>query len=350
MKRVNFFSHDNNARNDEKLLRVRMDMGWKGVGLYWAIIEMMDNTEDGLLLADWKLLAVQLMSKDRNIVQQIARICTEFALFEFTDDKKKFFSASFLRRKEEVKRLSSIRSSAGKKGMESRYNDNKSITDEAQSDNISITKSNNINNSIDTIIKEKDIDKSISKKKNKKENDADVIIKEISDNCIIADNSNLKIFEGQDDAQNNAEKPPNVEKIEIKNFALKFQKSQKDENQKNRTDWNGNDEKRFCENLEIVVKEDSWKKLSARKYAVFIDEEKQDLKDEFILRNSKEAKYTGIYFDRDFQNNQRQHFINFLEKKLAEKQRNHKNQDNGTDGFDTKHVGSEYKTKFTTDL
>ena len=36
-----YFSHDSNARNDEKVLMLRAKHGWEGYGLYWALVEMM---------------------------------------------------------------------------------------------------------------------------------------------------------------------------------------------------------------------------------------------------------------------------------------------------------------------
>ena len=46
MKDVYYFSHDNNARNDEKILMLRAEHGWEGYGIYWALLEMMFESSE----------------------------------------------------------------------------------------------------------------------------------------------------------------------------------------------------------------------------------------------------------------------------------------------------------------
>ncbi len=41
-----YFSHDANARNDEKILELRLKYGWEGYGLYWAFIEILREATD----------------------------------------------------------------------------------------------------------------------------------------------------------------------------------------------------------------------------------------------------------------------------------------------------------------
>jgi len=41
MKDAYYFSHDANARNDEKMLTLRSKYDWWGVGLFWGIIEIL---------------------------------------------------------------------------------------------------------------------------------------------------------------------------------------------------------------------------------------------------------------------------------------------------------------------
>lgn len=45
MKSSEYFSHDYNARNDEKLLKLRSEYGWEGYGVFWGLIEMMAENE-----------------------------------------------------------------------------------------------------------------------------------------------------------------------------------------------------------------------------------------------------------------------------------------------------------------
>jgi len=49
MKETFYFSHDYNARNDPKLVKVLMKLKQEGIGVYWCLIEM-SYEEDGMLL------------------------------------------------------------------------------------------------------------------------------------------------------------------------------------------------------------------------------------------------------------------------------------------------------------
>ena len=33
-----YFPHDYGARNDPKLAKLQMDMGYEGVGMYWSLV------------------------------------------------------------------------------------------------------------------------------------------------------------------------------------------------------------------------------------------------------------------------------------------------------------------------
>lgn len=91
-KEAYYFSHDSNARNDEKLLAVRMKHGWEGYGLFWAIIEKMRESSDYVLSKDYNLLAFDLrVSSDK-----IKSIIEEFGLFELTESGKGFYSNRLL--------------------------------------------------------------------------------------------------------------------------------------------------------------------------------------------------------------------------------------------------------------
>ena len=38
-KKAYYFSHDQNAHSDSKILAMRIDYGYKGYGWYWTIVE-----------------------------------------------------------------------------------------------------------------------------------------------------------------------------------------------------------------------------------------------------------------------------------------------------------------------
>lgn len=106
----NYFSHDSNARDDEKILAMRIDLGWEAYGLYWALIEMLRDASDYMLKANFKVLAFSLHTTP-DLLQQI--ICN-YGLFSFTEDGDSFFSHSLTKRMEEKEIVSKKRrASAG---------------------------------------------------------------------------------------------------------------------------------------------------------------------------------------------------------------------------------------------
>ena len=106
----NYFSHDSNARDDEKILAMRIDLGWEAYGLYWALIEMLRDASDYMLKANFKVLAFSLHTTP-DLIQQI--ICN-YGLFCFSEDQQSFFSSSLTKRMEEKEVVSKKRrASAG---------------------------------------------------------------------------------------------------------------------------------------------------------------------------------------------------------------------------------------------
>jgi hypothetical protein len=47
--KISYFPHDTNASNDPKLVSLRINFGWKGIGMYWAIIEALHKEINGEL-------------------------------------------------------------------------------------------------------------------------------------------------------------------------------------------------------------------------------------------------------------------------------------------------------------
>lgn len=88
MKEVVYFSHDGNARNDEKSIAVRMKYQWEGYGLFWALVEKLRESTDYKLSKDYNLIAYDLRV-DAGIIKSIVE---DFGLFVFTEDGKYFYS------------------------------------------------------------------------------------------------------------------------------------------------------------------------------------------------------------------------------------------------------------------
>jgi hypothetical protein len=94
MKETFYFSHDYNARNDAKVVKLLIKHGFEGYGLYWAIIEDLYQNANALPL-DYESIAYALRADS----EKIKSIIHGFDLFVFSEDK--FGSMSVQRRMEE---------------------------------------------------------------------------------------------------------------------------------------------------------------------------------------------------------------------------------------------------------
>ena len=117
IKSTNYFSHDSNARNDEKLVRLRMKQGAAGYGVYFMILERLREEADYMSAKDYNMIAFDLRV-DAAIVKSVVE---DFGLFTFTDDGKCFYSESFTRRMDIKDTLRRKRSEGGKIGMKNRW-------------------------------------------------------------------------------------------------------------------------------------------------------------------------------------------------------------------------------------
>lgn len=94
----NYFSHDSNARNDEKLIRLRIRHKAAGYGVYFMLLEILREKKDFLCPRDYNVIAYELR-EDAALVKSVIE---DYGLFEFTEDGKFFYSESFLERMEKV--------------------------------------------------------------------------------------------------------------------------------------------------------------------------------------------------------------------------------------------------------
>lgn len=106
-----YFPHDCNARSDERIIALRIQHGWTGYGLYFALIEKLCDSVCYSLKADYNLLAYDLRS-DASLIKSV--IC-DFGLFAFTEDGECFYSESLNRRMEPLDAKSKRAQEAAKK-------------------------------------------------------------------------------------------------------------------------------------------------------------------------------------------------------------------------------------------
>lgn len=110
MARIQAFSHDYGARNDERLLNVRMHHGMAGIGIYWCIAEMLYEQGGMMRVASIDAIAFDL-NTDVDIIRSII---IDFDLF--TNDGEMFWSPSGYARLMHQQRVSAVRSITGRKG------------------------------------------------------------------------------------------------------------------------------------------------------------------------------------------------------------------------------------------
>lgn len=76
---LNYIPHPSNARLAGGLLRLRIDEGSAGYGVYWMVLELLRDAPDYKLTADARALAFAINEPDIDLVQ---RIITNLALFD----------------------------------------------------------------------------------------------------------------------------------------------------------------------------------------------------------------------------------------------------------------------------
>jgi len=105
-----YFSHDYYARNDKRLVKLRMKHGLAGIGAYWCIVEMLYEEGGYLQKNDYDHISFDLQID----IELIKSIIHDFELFKFND--KKFWSESaILRLNERIKKSRSASQSALKR-------------------------------------------------------------------------------------------------------------------------------------------------------------------------------------------------------------------------------------------
>lgn len=135
-----YFPHDSNARNDSKILRLRMKHGAEGYGIYFMLLERLREEPDYTSVKDYNIIAFDF----RVSADKVKSIIEDFGLFAFTENGERFYSEKFILRMGLKDDISKKRAEAGKKGMASRWGENqalnnKAITNPYQTDNKPIT-------------------------------------------------------------------------------------------------------------------------------------------------------------------------------------------------------------------
>ena len=84
---LNYIPHPSNARLAGGLLRLRIDEGSAGYGVYWMVLELLRDAPDYKLTADARALAFAINEPDIDLVQ---RVINNLALFDHDTDGNLF--------------------------------------------------------------------------------------------------------------------------------------------------------------------------------------------------------------------------------------------------------------------
>ena len=123
-----YFSHDSNARNSDKLMKVRMKLGAEGYGIFFMLIERLREEEGYKSTIDYDALAFDLRVEPEKVKQ----VVENYDLFKITEDGKYFYSDSFNERMEMMDVRAQQRKSKAKKAAEARWNKQSEDTSNAQ--------------------------------------------------------------------------------------------------------------------------------------------------------------------------------------------------------------------------
>lgn len=138
MKHFSYFQHDSNARNDDKMIALRMKHGAEGYGIYFMIIERLRESRDYMSVKDYNIIAFDL----RVSSEKIKSVVEDFGLFVFTENGKHFYSESLNKRME----IKDERSISAKKAASARWNKEKTIGTDKQGVNADAMQSHSESN------------------------------------------------------------------------------------------------------------------------------------------------------------------------------------------------------------
>ncbi len=147
-----YFSHDYNARNDPRCKALIKDFGMAGYGVYWCLVEIM-NEEGGRIKKFPSLLsglAEDLKVRELTLSKQIEAMLHKYQLL--TEDDKFIWSESVLKRLSEREAKKTKRQEAGRLGGISSGKSRQSKTDAKQ--NEALVEANEANEAKESKVKE----------------------------------------------------------------------------------------------------------------------------------------------------------------------------------------------------
>lgn len=124
MSKARYFSHDDNARQDPKIVSMVSHYGIEGYGRYWIILEYLRKTRGYKLenkSYNWESLAELMLAKPDEIKKFMTDCVEKFELFIKEDNF--YYSQSFLERMAKIEQISLVRAAAGRLSHKKDYDE-----------------------------------------------------------------------------------------------------------------------------------------------------------------------------------------------------------------------------------
>ena len=115
--RTLYFQHDCNAREDPKIVRLRIKHGSAGYGVYFMLLEYLFGQPDLMCEKIYDTIGYTLHESS----ELVRSVVEDFGLFQFSDDGRLFYSESFARRLTTMVSKADNRSKAARKAAQSRW-------------------------------------------------------------------------------------------------------------------------------------------------------------------------------------------------------------------------------------
>lgn len=128
---VGYFSHDFNARNDEKIIRLRMELGAEGYGIYFMLLERLRENKDYTSSRDYEIIAFDL----RVDANKIKKVVEDYDLFVLAEDGEHFYSSSFMDRMAIKDKKEKAKSENARRAAQARWKKQKDQEKNATEDN-----------------------------------------------------------------------------------------------------------------------------------------------------------------------------------------------------------------------
>lgn len=109
-KHTYYFTHDFNSHTDEKILDLRMDLGFEGYGIYWFLIETLASSSEYKLETNYKRLGFSSSIKEDALKQVVEK----YNLFKVEGDF--FWSESLNQRMNKLDDFKRKQAENGRKG------------------------------------------------------------------------------------------------------------------------------------------------------------------------------------------------------------------------------------------